>query len=241
MSFQRPAIILAVALTASAIVVPGVSGQAMPTLKADRGCYTPGEAITLTGAGFTPGSSVGFFFQPMGAHGNNLLASSAPATADVGGNFSTRYGAPKLASSDDVQEQLFITANEQTPAGQPDPPEGPPFGVAQVLLSTFDVLVAPWDRSQVDPRKMITVRAYGYEPSTKLWAHYVLRGKRVKTVYVGALTGPCGNAVKHMREFPFRPVAAGTYSVYFQGSQTLNKLIGTPYRQVTVPRAKAIA
>jgi hypothetical protein len=237
---QAPAILAAAAITC-AIAVPSAAAQATPTLHADRPCYTPGEVMTLTGAGFTPGIAVGFFFQPMGAHGSNLLSGDMPATADVAGNFSTRYGAPKLASSDDLQEQLFITANEQTPAGQPLPPEGPPFGVAQLLLSTFDVLVAPWDRNQVDPRKTITVRAYGYEPATKLWAHYVLHGKRIKTVYVGALTGPCGNAVKHMREFPFRPVPAGTYSVYFQGSQTLNKRIGTPYRQVIVSRAKAIA
>lgn len=233
--------ILAAAAITCAIAVPSAAAQAAPTLHADRPCYTPGEAMTLTGAGFTPGSAVGFFFQLMGAHGNNLLSGDTPSTADPAGSFTTRYGAPKLASSDDLQEQLIVTANEQPPAGQPPPATGPPFGVAQVLVSTFDVVVAPWDRKQVDPRKTITVRAYGYEPATKLWAHYVLRGKRIKTVYVGALTGPCGNAVKHMREFPFRPVPAGTYSVYFQGTQTLNKRIGTPYRQVIVPRAKAIA
>ena len=88
--------------------------------------------------------------------------------------------------------------------------------------------MAPWDRRQVDPRKTVTVRAYGYEPA-RMWAHYVLRSERVKTVYVGALTGPCGNAVKHIREFPFRPVPAGTYSIYFQGSQILNERLGTPY------------
>jgi hypothetical protein len=238
---HRPLVVLAMAVIAGAIVVAGAAGQAMPTLDADRPCYTPGETMTLTGAGFAPGSSVGFVFQLMGVHGSNLRFGNTPATADPAGTFSTRYGAPKLASSDDFQERLFMTANEQPPAEQPLPPTGPPFGVAQVLVSTFDVFVAPWDRRQVDPRKTVTVRAYGYEPATKLWAHYVLRGKRVKTVYVGALTGPCGNAVKHIREFPFRPVPAGTYSVYFQGSQTLDKRLFTPYRRVVVPRAKAIA
>ena len=237
---QASAILAAAAITC-AIAVPSAAAQATPTLHADRPCYTPGEPMTLTGAGFTPGSAVGFFFQLMGAHGNNLLSGNTPSTTDPTGTFTTRYGAPKLASSDDVQEQLIVTANEQSPAGQPPPATGPPFGLAQTLVSIFDVFVAPWDRKQVDPRKTITVSAYGYEPATKLWAHYVLHGKRVKTVYVGALTGPCGDAVKHMREFPFRPVPAGTYSVYFQGSQTLDKRIGTPYRQVVVPRAKAIA
>ena len=76
--------------------------------------------------------------------------------------------------------------------------------------------------------------AYGYEPATKLWAHYVLKGKRVKTVEIGALKGPCGDLKKTIRQFPFRPVARGTYSIYFQGSRTLDKSLGTPYRRVRV-------
>jgi hypothetical protein len=70
-----------------------------------------------------------------------------------------------------------------------------------------------------------------------LWAHYVLRGKRVKSLLVGSLTGPCGDLTKTIRQFPFRPVRAGTYAVYFQGSKTLNKRLGTPYRKVRVDAA----
>ena len=231
---------IAAAAILTAIPAANAAAQATPTLNADRACYTPGEAITLTAGGFAPASSVAFFFQLMGAHGNQLATGDTNSTADATGAFQARYGAPKLASSDDFQEHLSITANQQPPAGQPPTTDPMPFAATDVLLSTFDVLVTPWDRGQVDPRKTVAVRAFGYEPATKLWAHYVLNGKRVKTVLVGKLTGPCGNLLKHMREFPFSPVRPGTYSVYFQGSQTLDKRIGTPYRKVVVPRAKAI-
>src|SRR5262245_17027705 len=223
---------IATAAILAAVPVAYATAQTTPTLKADRACYTPGERMTLTTSGFAPGSSVGFFFQLHGPSGNQLLAGREPDIVDPGGNTSSQWPAPKLASSDDFQEHLSITANQQPPAGQPATTDPMPFAAADVLLSTWDVLVAPWDRGQVDPRKTVAVRAYGYEPATKLWAHYVLNGKRVKTVYVGALTGPCGNLVKHMREFPFSPVRPGTYSIYFQGSQTLDTRIGTPYRKV---------
>jgi hypothetical protein len=60
------------------------------------------------------------------------------------------------------------------------------------------------------------IQAFGFEPATRLWAHYVLRGKVPKTVALGALKGPCG-------KFPFRPVPAGTSQVYFQGKKAFDK------------------
>jgi hypothetical protein len=52
----------------------------------------------------------------------------------------------------------------------------------------------------------------------RFYAHYTRGGKLVKTIRVGALTGACGNITRHMREFPFRPVASGTWRVQFDTS-----------------------
>ena len=231
---------IALAVAAGALLAPGAA-LAAPTLRTDRACYTPGEPIVLTGGGFAPGGAVSFVFSITGDHGSRIGFGQDDETPDGAGAFTTTYAAPKLASSDDLQEDMFITATPQglDPSSLP-PGSEPPFGAASTLLSTFDVFVPEWDRRQVDPRKTVTVRAFGYEPATRLWAHYVLNGKRVKTVPVGALTGPCGNIVKRMREFPFRPVKAGRYAVYFQPTQTLDKRLGTPYRSVVVPKAKAV-
>lgn len=236
---HRARLALALAAIVAAIPLTRAGGDTGPTLQADRPCYTPGERMELTGAGYGAGSSVAFFFQLKGKHGNDLLGGNS-VTADPTGAVSVAFGAPKLASSDDIDEQLFITAAQQPPAGQTQTTGPAPFGAANTIVSVFGIDVAPWDSHQVDPRKTVVVAAAGYEPATKLWAHYVLNGKRVKSVLVGSLNGPCGDLTKHMREFPFRPVRAGNYTVYFTGSQQLDKHAGAFYRNIVVSKSKAI-
>ena len=220
----------------AAAVLPA-SAQAAPTLQTDKPCYTPDEPITFTGTGYTPGGEVAFFFSLAGENGSKLLAGRDPVIADATGAIRSVFPAPGLASSDDTREQIFTTANDQARMAPGAPPIAPEetVGISQVELSIFDVWVDEWERGgRVDPRGKTKIAAYGYEPAKKLWAHYVLKGKRVKTVEIGALKGPCGDLTKTIRQFPFRPVAPGSYSIYFQGSRTLDKSLGTPYRRVRV-------
>jgi hypothetical protein len=220
-----------------AVAILPASAQAAPTLQTDKPCYTPDEPITFTGAGYTPGGEVGFVFSLMGENGSKLLAARDPVIADANGAIRSVFNAPRLASSDDTREQIFTSASDQARLADGAPPVAPEetFGVSQVELSIFDVWVDEWERGgRGDARGKTKITAYGYEPATKLWAHYVLKGKRVKTVEIGALKGPCGDLTKTIRQFPFRPVAPGTYSIYFQGSRTLDKSLGTPYRRVRV-------
>jgi hypothetical protein len=222
-------------LAAAASTAP--AAHAAPTLQPDKPCYTPGESMTLTGGGFTAGGHVDLTVQLTGRYGSNLLFAREPAFADASGAIRQVLGAPDLASSDDTQENVTITASDETrlaPDAPPTPPEET-FAAATTMLSMFDVFVPAWEQGgRVNARGKTRIYAYGYEPATKLWAHYVLRGKRVKTVLVGPLTGPCGDLTKTIRQFPFTPVPAGTYSIYFQGSRFLNKRMGTPYLKVRV-------
>jgi hypothetical protein len=195
--------------------------------------------MTFTGSGFTPGGAVPFTLQLKGDNGSNILFGANPEIADASGAFTSVYPAPKLASSDDVTEDLFTIATDQTVIDATGPTDAS-FALAQTTLSTFDVFVPPWDNKRVDPRKKVTVTALGYEPATQLWAFYVRGSKTVKRVFVGKLTAPCGDLTVRMREFPFRPVPAGDYAVYFQGSKTLDRSLGTPYKHVRVPRSKAV-
>jgi hypothetical protein len=182
---------------------------------------------------------VPFTFRFSGDNGSNTVSGDHPDVADASGAFTTTYVAPKLASSDDVTEDMLATAADQSQIDANGPSDAA-YGLAQATLSIFDVFVPPWDAKRVDPRKKVTIAAAGFEPATKLWAFYVRGGKTVKRVFVGKLDPPCGDIVVRMREFPFRPVPAGDYAVYFQGSKKLDRSIGTPYKHVRVTRAKAV-
>jgi hypothetical protein len=219
----------------AAAILPA-SAQAAPTLQTDKPCYTPNEPITFTGTGYTPGGEVAFFFSLLGENGSKLLGARDPVIADATGAIRSVFNAPDLASSDDTREQMFTSANDQARMAPGAPPIAPEetVGLSQVELSIFDIWVDEWERGgRINPRGKTKITAYGFEPATKLWAHYVLKGKRVKTVQIGALKGPCGDLSKTIRQFPFR-AAPGVYSIYFQGSRTLDKSLGTPYRRVRV-------
>jgi hypothetical protein len=231
---------LTAALTATALTASVAPATAAPTVQADHPCYTPGEDMTFTGTGYTPGGNVDLALSLTGKHGSNLLFPKQPAIADPAGGFRQVLTAPDLASSDDTQEEVSVTANDRTrlEAGPPTPDA---FAPTETLLSTWDVYVDPWDAHQVDPRKKVKFKVFGFEPATRVFAHYVLNGKRVKTVFVGNLTGPCGDLTASLREFPFRPVPAGSYDVYFEGSRVFDKTQPwLRYRHVRVTKDKAV-
>lgn len=228
---------------AAALATAGLAAPAAaaPVLQADRECYTPGEPITLTGTGYTPNGDVLLGFSLSGKHGSNVFAAGDGLTADSAGNIRTVVRAPDLASSDDVQEDMAGSAEDM--ALETDPTQFNPDGVGVTLLklSTWDVFVPPWDAHRGDPRKRVRIHAYGWEPMTELWAHYVLGARTLADVRVGALTGPCGNLAKTIREFPFRPVPPGSYTIYFSGTHRFDRhdpWIG--YRHVHVPASKAV-
>jgi len=88
----------------------------------------------------------------------------------------------------------------------------------------------------------VTLRTFGWTPLTgTLYAHYVRAGRLVRTVPLGRLRGPCGDLVRPMREFPFRPVPAGSYRVQFDNRRaftTTGPRMG--YRRVVVAPADAL-
>jgi hypothetical protein len=233
------ALMLAVAWAAFPTVA-----QALPAVQSDAGCYRAGQSMTLTGSGFSPSAPIGFMFTLSGRKGNSVLSSDTTTPADAGGAFRTTVGMPELASSDDRREQMTITANDQSKLG-PNGPIGPPeesFGVATVQLTRWDVLVDPWIARAGDPRRLTRFDAFGWTEEKVLWAHYFRGAKRIKSVRIGAVQGACGDLSKRMRQFPFRPVAAGTWTIYFSGSQRFDKNAAwVRYRNVRVPASKAVS
>ena len=229
-------------LLTTALAVPALAAAA-PTVNADLPCYSPGQPIGLGGAGYTPAGDVAVLYQLSGAHGSNIVAAAESVKADAAGGISARLRAPQLASDNDLRENVTLTANDLARMG-PSGPIGPPeetLAATQFVLSAVDVLVGPWLTGHANPRALTTFRVIGFEPYRKVYAHYFLNGKRIKTVAIGSVSGPCGDLTKKVRQFPFRPVPAGRYRIRFTGTSFYDPQgfwIG--YREVVVTKAKAV-
>jgi hypothetical protein len=229
------------ALVAGALVALPGAAAAAPTLSADRACYTPGQPIVLTGAGYTPGAQVIFLAALKGDGGGNAFPFGTPIAANPVGALTTRIAAPDLASAGDVREQLNITANDQVKAAaQPPLPPAEQSGTVQVTLSPWAIGLRGWLDGRADPRAKSDFVALGWEPFRHVYAHYFLRGARVRSVRIGAVSGPCGDLRRRIREFPFRPVRAGTWMVYFSPARVLDRAGAWIRVRVVVPRSAAV-
>lgn len=218
------------ALAAAAALALPAAAHAAPTIKPDLPCYYPGQPMALTGTGFTPNVDVSLMMQLAGAHGNNLVAPKDPLRTDGAGGLLGRFAAPDLASDNDMRETVTLTASDAA---------GP--ATTRFLLTNIGVRVGPWLNGHGDPRASTTFKIIGWEPYRKVYAHYFLKGKRVKTVAVGSVTGPCGDLTKKMRQFPFRPVPAGSYTIRFTGTRSFDPQGWfVYYTGVVVPKAKSV-
>ena len=229
-------------LAATAAAALPATASATPTLQADRACYTEQQPIVLSGAGYTPGGPIRFLGNFAGDAGNaNAVPLGSPATADPAGGLSFRLPAPALTSDRDVTETLTISANDQIKqAVLPPLPPTEQAGGVQVTLSPWAVGVRAWANGRGDPRASSDFVGVGWEPFRRIYAHYFLNNTRVRSIRIGAVSGPCGNLAKRIRQFPFRPVRAGQWSVYFSPSQVFDRRGAWIRYRVTVPRSKAV-
>jgi hypothetical protein len=237
----RYAAVAAIASLAAWGTVPALAAAA-PSITADLPCYTPGQTITLAGGGFTPSADVVLLLALSGHNGHQLL-SSDPVKTDATGALSARLRAPDLATDSDTRETVDLTANDQSrvgPDGRPlDPPEDG-FAATQFLLSSFDASVDAWQARRANPRRSARLTVTGWEPYHAVWAHYFFGKKLVRSVRVGAVSGPCGDLTKTIRQFPFKGVKAGTWTVYFSPSQVFNREgMWIRSKHLTVPKSKA--
>jgi hypothetical protein len=212
-------------LVVGALAALPSGAAAAPTLQADRPCYTPGQPMVLTGGGYTPGGQVVFLAALAGDRGrSDALPLGSPFAAGPAGALNARVAAPDLATERDLRETLTITASDQVRAGaQPPLPPAEQSGTVTVTLSTFGLGVRAWIDGTGDPRASTDLVAVGWEPFRRLYAHYFLRGRRVRSLRIGALGGPCGDLRARVRQFPFRPVRAGTWTVYFSPTQRFDR------------------
>ena len=89
----------------------------------------------------------------------------------------------------------------------------------------------------------MTIDTYGWTADgDTLYAHYYSGTTHVRTARIGAVTGPCGDLPKTVRQFPFRRVRAGQWRVFFSATRVLDKQRDNWIRRtIVVPRRGATA
>jgi hypothetical protein len=126
------------------------------------------------------------------------------------------------ASTETIPLQMAVTDLTRVNAGLPlTSPDV--VGSTTVTFSRFGILVATAGGAAIRPRTPIRFRAVGWTTAVgrPLYVHYVLGRRIIRSVRLGLLAGPCGNATKTLqRAFPFRPVRPGSYRLLFSTSLT---------------------
>ena len=231
------------AFAGATAVLGAPAAAAAPTLSADQSCYAVDRDVTtFTGRGFTPNGAVAIALSRPGGDPGTLAA-----TADATGGFVVRVKVPSLDwfGLRDWESMALPATATDTALAAANPALGPAgfTATATATYTDWGVRVPAWAAGTGHPRSMMTVTALGWRSEgTTMYAHYTRGGKLVKTVRVGALTRPCGNITRHMREFPFRPVAPGIWRVQFDASLEY-RVAGeyyTVYRPVKVAARDAI-
>ena len=157
-----------------------------------------------------------------GAHGNNVVTAKDPLKADaaggINGSLPRRPGVRQRPARDRDHD------GERPGADRADRPSGRRRTASRQRSSPCPRSTCSSSRgsSATSTRApMTTFRVMGWEPYRTVYAHYFLNGKRIKTVEIGSVSGPCGDMTKKVRQFPFRPVPAGRYRIRFTGTHLL--------------------
>lgn len=236
---------LAAALGAVLALAPAASAATAVTV--GKSCYAEGDQISIRGSGFTPGGGVDLTLE----RGATVLErSSSPRAEPDGeeppdgpdGTLSGRYGLDVETGFFQGIETRFdmtlrLVDRTRRDAGQPlESPE---------VTATTTFIFSRWNvgirgpGGRVHPSRPLGINAVGYTNAIgrRLYVHYVRNGRRVHTRRLGILRGPCGDMRARLsRGFPFRPVAAGRWSVVFNSSRRNHRAVDSVSHRTRVRR-----
>lgn len=210
MRARPPRTAFAIAALGAALALP--AGAHGATASTDRACYLADDtsAVTVTGAGFTPGAQV-----------NVLLdgkVGSLPLTAGPDGSVTTRLAVPEPPrGGSKAHERGHALRLQQT--------DGGPSASAAFTAARF---VADYTPGNASTLGKVRFMAFGLAPDLApgarrptVYVHYVdPRGKVKRTVALGRAQGPCGSIrrTKRLRVFPFTP-RSGKWLLQFDTSK----------------------
>jgi hypothetical protein len=188
---------VALATLLAVLVLAAEAQAATLTVAGNRSCYRAGDALLVSGTGFTPGQPVNFTLD------NQNLGS---LNADAAGNVSTSLTVGRLRG---IRTRTLIATDGANPAN---------VASAQFLGSALSVTVRP--RSGAAGRKL-RIGAAGFTTGKRLYAH-VLRGRYRRNVFIGRLKGPC-RSLKVRRSVLPAGLTAGRYTVQFDTKRRYRK------------------
>jgi hypothetical protein len=204
------------AVEAAAASAAAASGA---TVALDRSCYTPGEPITQTGSGFTPGADVVEALtlrNPISGESSGPYY-APPVKADPHGAFTRRLRAPEMSDRETRREHAFGSFTDQA-----DPQTN--WSSVRWTLSAWDVEIARWTSGRAKLNGWMVVDTYGWTSAgTTLYAHYHRDKVPVARVRIGALRGACGDLRKRVRQFPFSGARPGRWTVFFSANRKLDR------------------
>jgi hypothetical protein len=178
------------ALAAGLTLAAAAQAQAATlTVAGTKSCYRLGDALIVSGSGFTPNGPVNFTLD------NRSLGS---LTADAAGNVTAPLTIGTLRG---VRTRTLIGTDATNPAN---------VGTAQFLGSALSVTVRP--RTGTAGR-ILRIGAAGFTTGKRLYAHVLRRGYR-RNIAIGRLKGPCRTLKARRRVLP-GGLAAGRYTVQF--------------------------
>jgi hypothetical protein len=176
------------------------------TLSADKACYVnadpaQGAPMTISGAGFTPDSSVTL-------SGGTVFAN---ATADASGNVSFTTAAPELSTIAPAMKSTTLTAQDSAGVSAP------------LAVNSANLAVATHPGSVRNVRKdKVTFTFSGFAPGKHIYGYY-LRKKVVAHVKFGKASGPCGMLKQKALLYPGGRPSHDSYKVTFESSSKYNK------------------
>lgn len=189
----------AVAAAAAALAL-GASASAQAatlTVAGTKSCYRAGDALIVSGTGFTPGGPVSFTLE------NENLGS---LTADASGNITAPLTVGTLRG---IRPRTLIATDATNPAN---------VAQAQFLGSALRVSVRPRNGAA---GRLLRLKASGFTTGKRLYAH-VLRRKYRRNVFIGRLKGDCRTLSVRRRVLP-TGLAPGVYTVQFDTKRRYSK------------------
>jgi hypothetical protein len=236
LKYRRLGLIAAGALTCGvSAIAPAVSSAA--TLSVDHQCYRPHQTTLVTGDGYAPGAEVDLSFTIVGASGG-VGGDALITRADDAGRVEMKTFGPQLPWKESPAT-VFLTATDSQQAGQGQPA----LASTEFRLENFDAWVPLWSKGIGTPGRRTRFELTGFtlETGRTAYVHYVLNGRLRKTVAVGQVKGACGDLFKSVKQFPFRPVPAGSWSIKVDTKRRYpNHSVGRLYRHVRVSKANAV-
>lgn len=187
----------AAGVVAFALVAAAPAAAATLTVAGSKSCYRAGDALILSGSGFTPNGQASVTLE-----GKDL----GTLATDAAGNFSVPLNIGRLSG---VSTRTLIATDAANPAN---------VATATFLGSSLSVKVRPLNGAA---GRRLRISAAGFTTGKRLYAHVLRRGYK-RNVFVGKLKGPCRTGKARRRILP-ASLSPGSYTVQFDTKRRYSK------------------